>query len=115
MKLDPCLQNKLHFTILYILDATKGGDEFFFNMTLFLSGFVQDGYAGRAIAFRMTSLLKLVDTKANKPGMNLMHYVAMVWCALLATLKWTCFLILVCLYVLLLILNPLSTSASSAD
>ena len=26
----------------------------------------------------MTSLLKLVDTKANKPGMNLMHYVAMV-------------------------------------
>ncbi|XP_026797516.3 FH2 domain containing 3 [Pangasianodon hypophthalmus] len=36
-----------------------------------------DGYAGRAIGFRMTSLLRLVDTKANKPGMNLMHYVAM--------------------------------------
>ncbi|XP_067084712.1 FH2 domain containing 3 [Osmerus mordax] len=35
------------------------------------------GYAGSAIGFRMTSLLKLVDTKANKPGMNLMHYVAM--------------------------------------
>ncbi|XP_059395432.1 FH2 domain containing 3 [Carassius carassius] len=35
------------------------------------------GYAGSAIGFRMTSLLKLVDTKANKPGMNLMHYVSM--------------------------------------
>ncbi|XP_041920338.1 FH2 domain-containing protein 1 [Alosa sapidissima] len=35
------------------------------------------GYAGSAIGFRMTSLLKLVDTKANKPGMNLMHYVVM--------------------------------------
>ncbi|XP_072515684.1 FH2 domain containing 3 [Salminus brasiliensis] len=35
------------------------------------------GYAGRAIGFRMASLLRLVDTKANKPGMNLMHYVAM--------------------------------------
>lgn len=45
---------------------------------MFLSGFVQDGYAGRALGFRMTSLLRLVDTKANKPGMNLMHYVAMV-------------------------------------
>ncbi|TRY99253.1 hypothetical protein DNTS_022815, partial [Danionella cerebrum] len=36
------------------------------------------GYAGSAIGFRMASLLKLVDTKANKPGMNLMHYVSMV-------------------------------------
>ncbi|XP_023118635.2 FH2 domain-containing protein 1 [Amphiprion ocellaris] len=35
------------------------------------------GYAGSAIGFRMSSLLKLVDTKANKPGMNLMHYVVM--------------------------------------
>ncbi|XP_029302531.1 inverted formin-2-like [Cottoperca gobio] len=33
------------------------------------------GYAGSAIGFRMASLLKLADTKANKPGMNLMHYV----------------------------------------
>ncbi|XP_061073534.1 inverted formin-2 isoform X2 [Conger conger] len=35
------------------------------------------GYAGSAIGFKMASLLKLVDTKANKPGMNLMHYVVM--------------------------------------
>lgn len=38
----------------------------------------QGGYAANAIGFRMTSLLKLADTKANKPGMNLMHYVAQV-------------------------------------
>ncbi|KAK1786456.1 hypothetical protein P4O66_018150 [Electrophorus voltai] len=37
----------------------------------------QGGYAGSAVGFRMTSLLKLADTKANKPGMNLMHYVVM--------------------------------------
>ncbi|XP_004076348.1 FH2 domain-containing protein 1 [Oryzias latipes] len=33
-------------------------------------------YSANAIGFRMSSLLKLADTKANKPGMNLMHYVA---------------------------------------
>ncbi|CAH2226242.1 Hypothetical predicted protein [Pelobates cultripes] len=34
------------------------------------------GYAGSALGFRMGSLLKLADTKANKPGVNLMHFVA---------------------------------------
>ncbi|KAM9332382.1 FH2 domain containing 3 isoform 2-T3 [Pholidichthys leucotaenia] len=34
------------------------------------------GHSSNVIGFRMTSLLKLADTKANKPGMNLMHYVA---------------------------------------
>uniref|UniRef100_A0A673B689 FH2 domain containing 3 n=1 Tax=Sphaeramia orbicularis TaxID=375764 RepID=A0A673B689_9TELE len=34
------------------------------------------GFSANAIGFRMTSLLNLADTKANKPGMNLMHYVA---------------------------------------
>ncbi|XP_034034186.1 FH2 domain containing 3 [Thalassophryne amazonica] len=34
------------------------------------------GYSDNVIGFRMTSLLKLADTKANKPGMNLMHFVA---------------------------------------
>ncbi|XP_070700031.1 FH2 domain containing 3 [Pempheris klunzingeri] len=34
------------------------------------------GSSANAIGFRMTSLLNLADTKANKPGMNLMHYVA---------------------------------------
>uniref|UniRef100_A0A3Q2FQ13 FH2 domain containing 3 n=1 Tax=Cyprinodon variegatus TaxID=28743 RepID=A0A3Q2FQ13_CYPVA len=34
------------------------------------------GHSSNVIGFRMTSLLKLADTKANKPGMNLLHYVA---------------------------------------
>ncbi|KAG2463831.1 FHDC1 protein, partial [Polypterus senegalus] len=35
------------------------------------------GYAGNAAGFRIASLLKLADTKANKPGMNLLHFVAL--------------------------------------
>ncbi|CAB1352644.1 unnamed protein product, partial [Coregonus sp. 'balchen'] len=35
------------------------------------------GYTGNAAGFRIASLLKLADTKANKPDMNLLHYVAM--------------------------------------
>ncbi|XP_068103613.1 inverted formin-2-like [Hyperolius riggenbachi] len=35
------------------------------------------GYAGNAAGFRVSSLLKLADTKANKPGMNLLHFVVM--------------------------------------
>ncbi|XP_071485950.1 uncharacterized protein [Diadema antillarum] len=34
------------------------------------------GYAGNAVGFKMSSLLKLVETRANKPRMNLLHYVA---------------------------------------
>ncbi|XP_028397641.1 inverted formin-2-like isoform X1 [Dendronephthya gigantea] len=41
----------------------------------FLNG---DGHAGNAIAFKITSLLKLTDTKANKPRMNLMHFLVEV-------------------------------------
>ncbi|KAI8508750.1 hypothetical protein Bbelb_138490 [Branchiostoma belcheri] len=33
------------------------------------------GYAGNAAGFRLHSLLRLVDTRANKPKMNLMHFV----------------------------------------
>ncbi|KAM6211525.1 FH2 domain-containing protein 1-like [Sarcoramphus papa] len=36
------------------------------------------GYAGSAAGFRLASLLKLPDTKANEPGMDLLHFVAMV-------------------------------------
>lgn len=38
----------------------------------------QGGYAGSAVGFRIASLLKLPDTKANEPGMDLLHFVAMV-------------------------------------
>lgn len=38
----------------------------------------QGGYAGNAIAFKINSLLKIVDTRANKPRMNLMHFLVHV-------------------------------------
>lgn len=47
-----------------------------FVLTLCVSS--QGGYSGNAAGFRISSLLKLADTKANKPGMNLLHFVAMV-------------------------------------
>ncbi|KAM9836873.1 uncharacterized protein ACBR49_019288 [Aulostomus maculatus] len=35
------------------------------------------GYAGNAVGFKLSSLLAIADTKANKPGMNLLHFVAL--------------------------------------
>ncbi|XP_067301415.1 FH2 domain-containing protein 1 isoform X2 [Pseudorasbora parva] len=35
------------------------------------------GSAGDAVGFKLSSLLSLADTKANKPGMNLLHFVAL--------------------------------------
>nr|XP_008121821.2 PREDICTED: FH2 domain-containing protein 1 [Anolis carolinensis] len=37
----------------------------------------QGGYAGSALGFRVPSLLRLTDTKANRPGMDLLHFVAL--------------------------------------
>jgi hypothetical protein len=34
------------------------------------------GYAGDAAGFKMLSLLKLSEIRANKPGVSLIHYVA---------------------------------------
>lgn len=51
-------------------------DMFFIILPLCVDS--QGGYAGNAAGFRISSLLKLADTKANKPGMNLLHFVAMV-------------------------------------
>lgn len=35
------------------------------------------GYAGNAVGVKLASLQKLTDIRANKPGMNLIHFVAM--------------------------------------
>lgn len=35
------------------------------------------GYAGNAVGFKLSSLPSLAETKANKPGMNLLHFVAL--------------------------------------
>ncbi|KAK3518902.1 hypothetical protein QTP70_014924, partial [Hemibagrus guttatus] len=37
-----------------------------------------DGYGGNAVGFKLSSLLSLAETKSNKPGMNLLHFVALV-------------------------------------
>ena len=39
---------------------------------------LQGGYAGDAAGFKLNSLLKLTDTRANKPGVTLLHFVASV-------------------------------------
>lgn len=39
---------------------------------------MQGGYAGKAAGVKLSSLQKLTDIRANKPGMNLIHYVALV-------------------------------------
>ncbi|XP_069842592.1 uncharacterized protein [Dendropsophus ebraccatus] len=54
---------ELHFILMLVLKAGN-----FMNA---------GGYAGNAAGFRVSSLLKLADTKANKPGMNLLHFVVM--------------------------------------
>jgi len=40
--------------------------------------FLQGGYAGNAAGVKLSSLQKLTDIRANKPGMHLIHYVALV-------------------------------------
>lgn len=35
------------------------------------------GYAGNAAGVKLTSLQKLTEIRANKPGMNLIHFVAL--------------------------------------
>ena len=38
--------------------------------------FLQGNYAGNAAGFKLSSLLKLTEVRANKARMTLMHYVA---------------------------------------
>ena len=45
----------------------------FFNIDC---SFFQGGYAGDAAGMKISSLQKLTDIRSNKPGMNLLHYVA---------------------------------------
>ena len=35
---------------------------------------LQGRYAGNAVGFKISSLLKLIETRANKPRMTLLHY-----------------------------------------
>ncbi|XP_022091618.1 inverted formin-2-like isoform X2 [Acanthaster planci] len=50
--------------------------EEFLTLILLTGNFMNSGgFAGNAMAFKVSSLMKLIDTKANKPRMNLMHYI----------------------------------------
>ncbi|GAB0094269.1 FH2 domain-containing protein [Sergentomyia squamirostris] len=47
-------------------------------MVLLMGNFLNSGgYAGNAAGVKLSSLQKLTDIRANKPGMNLIHYVAL--------------------------------------
>ena len=48
---------------------------FYFKYWVYLFNF-QGGYAGNAAGMKISSLTKLSDIRSNKPGMNLLHYVA---------------------------------------
>jgi hypothetical protein len=49
-----------------------------FYMVLMAGNFMNSGgYAGNAAGMKLSSLHKLSDIRSNKPGMNLLHYVAM--------------------------------------
>jgi len=49
------------------------------NLILKVGNFLNYGsHAGNAQGFKISSLLKLTDTRANKPRMNLMHYIVEV-------------------------------------
>lgn len=67
----------IRFAAREIEEATKLHEILY--MILVAGNFLNSGgYAGNAAGFRMMSLLKVADMRANRPGMNLIHYVAMV-------------------------------------
>ena len=47
---------------------------FYLSKPLFNCFFSQGRYAGNAVGFKISSLLKLIETRANKPRMTLLHY-----------------------------------------
>ncbi|KAJ7363371.1 hypothetical protein OS493_011659 [Desmophyllum pertusum] len=66
-------------TIEPTIEALKGAIEEVLQLILIIGNFLNSGgYAGNAVAFKINSLLKIVDTRANKPRMNLMHFLVHV-------------------------------------
>ena len=48
-----------------------------FYMVLMAGNFLNSGgYAGNAAGMKISSLKKLSDTRSNKPGLTMLHYVA---------------------------------------
>ncbi|GAB6031759.1 FH2 [Chamberlinius hualienensis] len=57
------------------LKTNKALQDVLFMVTVSGNFINAGGYAGDAAGFRLTSLQKLTDIRANKPGMNFIHYV----------------------------------------
>ncbi|CAG2169479.1 unnamed protein product [Oppiella nova] len=51
--------------------------EILYSILIFGNFLNSGGYAGDAAGFKMMSLLKLPEIRANKPGLSLIHYIAM--------------------------------------
>lgn len=68
----------LHFLTGIIAEVRSAKGFYSFGKSIYAVVSLQGGYAGNAVGFKLSSLLSLADTKANKPGMNLLHFVALV-------------------------------------
>lgn len=66
--------NKFSFFPYDIFTHYSSRNTLFHSLVFYLQG----NYAGDAAGFKLSSLLKLTEIRANKPRMNLMHYVVMV-------------------------------------
>ena len=60
------IDSKSFYKNLQCLLCFRTTDQLFF--------FLQGRYAGNAVGFKISSLLKLIETRANKPRMTLLHY-----------------------------------------
>lgn len=65
------------FTFFKDLITSKALQEVLYMVVLVGNFLNAGGYAGNAAGVKLSSLQKLADIRANKPGMNLIHFVAL--------------------------------------
>ncbi|XP_035215286.1 FH2 domain-containing protein 1-like, partial [Stegodyphus dumicola] len=76
----PATVQALHEAIQNILDACyellkNKGLKNFLRLVLITGNFMNSGsYAGNAVGFRLSTLPKLIETRANRPRITLLHY-----------------------------------------
>lgn len=80
-KVGTYLKFKEHKIIIFFnfadLMRNKALQEVLYMIVLMGNFLNAGGYAGNAAGVKLTSLQKLTDIRANKPGMNLIHFVAL--------------------------------------
>ena len=72
--LEPCI-NAMVFAGEHLLN-NKSLQEVLYMVVVAGNFLNSGGYAGNAAGVKLSSLQKLTDIRANKPGMNLLHFVA---------------------------------------